>query len=493
MAFVLVACTPGKPTPPPAVAVVPISAIANETSKNLTVFDPMECFSPLVVTGGKTPYVFSHTDVLPAGITHSEGTGLVCGTPTEISGAVTLVFSVRDAEGNVASTTSTVVFTVHPAPTFSVSGKITGGTQVGVVLTASPSGKTTTSGPSGAYSLTGLVSGVYTVTPSLAGTTFTPASRQVTVNGGSVTGVNFDTPVQTLKTGKLVYPCTMAMCVKDLSTDAETVLWGGFNLWPEKLALTRTGRKIAFNGSNLGGIHILSLDTLTISSAVSANEVPPHFGYLTQIAGVNECTAWAEEFDVSENGDFVATSNRCFLLGFPEKRDIFLVKTDGTLSNVRVTNDTAFDTSPVVCSPGGVASAEVSVCFVRNGTEIWKQVVSPVDGLLIGGPTLIASNVMAGAIRPMSVNRTYTQIVYAKNVGGASHIVVIPLAGGAEVDLGGGTNPHWSLDGSELILFETAQFPLTMWAIKPDGTGRVSVPTPSNVTHTSPGQVVFLQ
>jgi len=207
--FLVAACTPGKPTPPPDVAVVPIvvpiTATANETPKNLTVFVPMECFSPLIVTGGKLPYVFSHTGVL-AGIAQNESTGLVCGTPTEISGAVTLVFSVRDAEGNVASTTSTVVFTVHPAPTFSVSGKITGGTQVGVVLTASPGGKTAETLADGKFSLSGLVSGVYTITTTLAGTTFTPASRQVTVNGANVTGVNFTTPVPVLAVGKLLYP-----------------------------------------------------------------------------------------------------------------------------------------------------------------------------------------------------------------------------------------------------------------------------------------------
>lgn len=263
-------------------------------------------------------------------------------------------------------------------------------------------------------------------------------------------------------------------------------------MWPDTLAVTRVGRKVAFKGSNLGGIHILSLDTLISTFVVDGNY------FLTSIAGNPECTSWAEEFDISETGDFVATSNRCFLVGFPEKRDIFLVKTDGTLFSVRVTNDTAFDTSPVICSPGTVVSPEISVCFVRNGTEIWRQVVSPVNDQLIGTPTLIASNVMAGVVRPMSVNRAYTHLVFTKNVGGAPHITVVPLDGGTEVDLGSGQNPNWSLDGSNLILFSGSEFPrpAPLWAIKPNGTGRVSVPSPSNLLDVNlqggAGKVVFV-
>src|SRR5260370_40036678 len=52
------------------------------------------------------------------------------------------------------------------------------------------SGSTPADG-SGNYSFAGLANGSSTVTPSESGVTFTPANATVTVNGASVTGVNF--------------------------------------------------------------------------------------------------------------------------------------------------------------------------------------------------------------------------------------------------------------------------------------------------------------
>ncbi len=50
---------------------------------------------------------------------------------------------------------------------------------------------TTTADSSGAYTLNGLTSGSYTITPSNTGYTFTPLSQNVTVGTASVSGVNF--------------------------------------------------------------------------------------------------------------------------------------------------------------------------------------------------------------------------------------------------------------------------------------------------------------
>lgn len=64
-----------------------------------------------------------------------------------------------------------------------------------VTLSGDASGSTTAAGD-GSYSFTGLVNGHYTITPSLAGFTFVPLSRDVTLAGADVTGVDFTaTPV----------------------------------------------------------------------------------------------------------------------------------------------------------------------------------------------------------------------------------------------------------------------------------------------------------
>jgi hypothetical protein len=69
-----------------------------------------------------------------------------------------------------------------------VSGLVTSG--VTIVLSGAASATATTGG-TGAYRFTGLANGGYTLTPSLAGHTFSPASISVTVRGASVSGKDF--------------------------------------------------------------------------------------------------------------------------------------------------------------------------------------------------------------------------------------------------------------------------------------------------------------
>ena len=83
-----------------------------------------------------------------------------------------------------------VVYTT--AASYSLSGKISGTGGAGATVTLSGTRNvTTTADGSGNYSFAGLGNGSYTLTPSNSGVTFTPPSRTVTVNGTSLSGVNF--------------------------------------------------------------------------------------------------------------------------------------------------------------------------------------------------------------------------------------------------------------------------------------------------------------
>ncbi len=77
-------------------------------------------------------------------------------------------------------------------PTYSVSGTVatSGGAGIASVTVSNGSGSTSTSS-TGAYSLSGMADGSYTLTPSLSGYTFAPTSTSVTVNGANITGQNF--------------------------------------------------------------------------------------------------------------------------------------------------------------------------------------------------------------------------------------------------------------------------------------------------------------
>ncbi len=78
------------------------------------------------------------------------------------------------------------------ATTYSISGTITasGGAGINGVSVSNGSASATTNA-SGAYTLSGVANGTYTLTPSLSGYTFSPANRSVTVSSANVTGQDF--------------------------------------------------------------------------------------------------------------------------------------------------------------------------------------------------------------------------------------------------------------------------------------------------------------
>ena len=94
------------------------TATATTTAQVLTVGTAMTSFVPLTATGGTgalTYYVSSGT--LPSGLTLDAATGAVTGTATASQGASNVVFAVSDGNGSIATTTSTVSFTVNAQPT----------------------------------------------------------------------------------------------------------------------------------------------------------------------------------------------------------------------------------------------------------------------------------------------------------------------------------------------------------------------------------------
>ena len=104
------------------------------------------------------------------------------------SGCGTLgVANTSPCDSATSSATSTAT-----TSTFSISGTVSGATLGGVAinLTGAGTGSTTTD-VNGNYSFTAFPNGSYTVVPSLAGNTFTPASTAVTISGANVTGNNF--------------------------------------------------------------------------------------------------------------------------------------------------------------------------------------------------------------------------------------------------------------------------------------------------------------
>ena len=81
-----------------------------------------------------------------------------------------------------------------PSPTYSISGSVNGGGGAlpGATITLGGAAiGTTTTDATGAYTFSNLAANTYTVTPSLTGWTFSPASSSQTITNANKTGVNF--------------------------------------------------------------------------------------------------------------------------------------------------------------------------------------------------------------------------------------------------------------------------------------------------------------
>ncbi len=115
-------------------------------------------------------------------------TGLSDGTYTVTPTKTGYIFTPTDDEVVISGGDDTSDFVA--AAVWTISGSITDSTAaalpgVTVALSGDASDSTTTDG-SGNYSFTGVVDGSYTVTPTLTGFTFSPASRAANVSGGDV-------------------------------------------------------------------------------------------------------------------------------------------------------------------------------------------------------------------------------------------------------------------------------------------------------------------
>ena len=106
-----------------------VSAIQNTAITSFNAFTS--------VSNGYTPYVYSvSSGTLPAGINLNTSTGLVSGTPTATYATASVTFTVTDAHGYIAATTTTVSFTVNAAITASAGATTTVSQQQNTAITS---------------------------------------------------------------------------------------------------------------------------------------------------------------------------------------------------------------------------------------------------------------------------------------------------------------------------------------------------------------------
>ena len=160
--------------------------------------------------------------------------------------------------------------------TYTLTGTISGvGGNSATVTLSGASGGSVTANASGAYTFAGLANGSYTVMPSQAGFVYSPSSRSLTVNGASVSGVNFTSVVQTYSISGTIsgsggnnatVSLSGAGSGSTTSNSSGSFTFTGrangtYTVTPSKsgFAYTPTSQSVTVNNGNVSGVNFTSI------------------------------------------------------------------------------------------------------------------------------------------------------------------------------------------------------------------------------------------
>jgi len=319
--------------------------------------------------------------------------GLVNGsytlTPT-MSGTIVIPTS-QTVTVNSASTTG-VNFAVS-IPTWSISGTITpaaNGAHTVVTLGGAASA-TSTADASGNYSFSGLAGGSYTVTPSLTGFTFSPASQAVIVSNANVTGVNFSTVTYTLSgtisgsggNGAAVTLTQGATTVATVAANSSGVYTfgglasGSYTVTPSLTGFTLSpaSQAVIVSNANVAGVNFSTV-TYTLSGTISGSAGN---GATLTLGGAASATTTANtsgnySFSGLGNGTYSVTPSKIGYAFSPAAQSETI--NSANVSNVNFTGNAvpiAVSISPAAVSllTGGSQQFTAPVTNATNTTVTW--------------------------------------------------------------------------------------------------------------------------
>ncbi len=263
--------------------------------------------------------------------------------------------------------------------TYTISGKVTGGTGVTVSLSGSATATTTTDS-SGKFSFANLNAGSYTVTPSMSGFTFSPASHSVTVSTANVTGVNFTVLSYSINgtiggsggNGAWVTLSGSASATVIADDDGNYSFTGlpngSYTITPSNSSyyFTPASAAVAVNGGSVSAVNFASAGQLAIDKVVSV-----------------------------DNSSYLATmTSPTFSLGYTNELLLAFISTDAATAPMAVTNVTSSD--------GILKWSRVQRTNTQMGTsEIWATLVP-----------YTLSNISVSATLPQSVAYSMTVVTF---------------------------------------------------------------------------------
>jgi LmbE family N-acetylglucosaminyl deacetylase len=404
-----------------------------------------------------------------------------------------------------------VTFVPNAAPTYTISGTITG--VGGATLTLSSGGSTvatTTANGSGAYSFTNVLNGSYTVTPSLTGYTFSPTSAAVTVNGANATVTTFAAAVQTYTisgtiTGVAGVTVTLSSggsTVATITSGASGTTYsitgisnGSYTVTPSLsgYTFTPTSASVTVNGANATATAFTATaQTYTISGTISG---AGGNGATVKLTGAASATttansAGAYSFTGATNGSYTVTPS---LAGYAFSPTSASVTVNGANATVSAFSSTAVQTYTISGTITGAAGATVTL---SSGGSTVATITSGASGTTYSfanvpnGSYTVTPNLTGYTFSPTSASVTVnganaTASAFNATASPTTYTISGTITGVAGVTLklsSGGSTVATITSGSPGATYTFTNVPNGSYIVTPSLAGHTFAPTSAPVT-----------
>jgi hypothetical protein len=289
---------------------------------------------------------------------------------------------------------------------------------------------TTTVGAAGSYSFSDVVNGTYTVTPSNAGYVFTPSSRSVTVNGASLTGVNFTASLPTWSIQGNISPSSSSTGATVILTQGSTtiaattvdsngnyslngVVNGTYSVTPTKsgYAYTPLSQSVTVNGAPVTSINFTAsaVPTYSISGMISPSANGS--GAIVTLSGTASATTTADTSGTFSlgglaNGSYTVTATNAGFAISPASQPVSVNNAPVTGVNFTAAVGLAIDVVTYGDSNSPSTTAVTSTFSTAASNELLLAFISADS---TASPNTTVTQVAGGGLTWALVERTNVQ------------------------------------------------------------------------------------
>ena len=339
------------------------------------------------------------------------------------------------APSALSSVTGGVHFPRQRGSHWSIQGIVSpssSGTGATVTLTqGSTTVATTTVGAAGSYSFSGVVNGTYTVAPSNAGYVFAPSSQSVTVNGASITGVNFTASLPTGSIQGNISPSSSSTGATVTLTQGSTtiaattvdsngnyslngVVNGTYSVTPTKsgYACTPLSQNVTVNGAPVTSINFTAsaLPTYSISGMISPSANGS--GAIVTLSGTASATTTADtsgafSFSGLANGSYTVTATNAGFAISPASQPVSVNNAPVTGVNFTAAVGLAIDVVTYGDSNSPSTTAVTSTFSTAASNELLLAFISADS---TASPNTTVTQVAGGGLTWVLVERVNVQL-----------------------------------------------------------------------------------